>query len=183
MKTIYALVLLFFAPTLVFADLKVTTKNTAGGHTTGSTIYIKGSRQRTEGAGVVSIYQCDLKRIIQLNDRTRKYLVMRLDGDAGGDTGAGGPRTGPAQPQRRGRVVTTTVTVTDTGERRQMFGRTARHIKTLTVTDAPPGSCDPGHTEMETDGWYIDLDFEFNCGGGERPSAATNSLRTKKRRR
>jgi hypothetical protein len=62
-------------------------------------------------------------------------------------------------------VVTTTVTVTDTGERRQMFGRTARHIKTLTVTDAPPGSCNPGHTEMGTDGWYIDLAFDFNCGG------------------
>jgi hypothetical protein len=165
MKTIYAFLLLLFAPSLAFADLKVTTKTTAGGHTTGSAIYIKGSRQRTEGAGVVSIYQCDLKRIIQLNDRTRKYLVMQLDGESGAAAPTGAPRSETAQPQRRGGVVTTTVTVTDTGERRQMFGRTARHIKTLTVTDAPPGSCDPGHTEMETDGWYIDLSFDFNCGG------------------
>jgi hypothetical protein len=166
MKTIYALLLLLFAPALAFADLKVTTKNTAGGHTTGSTIYIKGSRQRTEGAGVVSIYQCDLKRILQLNDRTRKYLVTRLEGGSGAAaTTGGGPRPEPTQPQQHGAVVTTTVTVTDTGERRQMFGRTARHVKTLTVTDAPPSSCNPGHTEMETDGWYIDLSLDFNCGG------------------
>jgi hypothetical protein len=177
MKVICALFLILFAPALVFADLKVTTKNIAGGHVTESTIYIKGSRQRTEGgAGVVSVYQCDLRRLIQLNDRTRKYFVMRLEGDTGEGAGAGGPRTGPAQPQRRGGVVTTTVTVTDTGERKTMFGRTARHIKTLTVTDAPPGSCDPGHTEMETDGWYIDLNFEFNCGG-ERPARETPQWR------
>jgi hypothetical protein len=170
MKTICVLLLILSAPALAFADLKVTTKNTAGGHVSESTIYIKGSRQRTEGgAGVVSVYQCDLRRIIQLNDRTRKYLVMRLEGQA--DSAAGTPRTGPAPSQRRGGVVTTTVTVTDTGERRQMFGRTARHIKTLTVTDAPPGSCNPGHTEMETDGWYIDLNFEFNCGGESSAAA------------
>jgi hypothetical protein len=42
-----------------------------------------------------------------------------------------------------------------------MFGYTARHIKTTTVMDAPAEACNPGHMEMESDGWYID----FAAGG------------------
>jgi hypothetical protein len=56
MRMVYAILLLLFAPALTFADLKVTTKKTAGGRSTQSTIYIKGQRQRTDGAGVVTVY-------------------------------------------------------------------------------------------------------------------------------
>ena len=81
MRTVYAILLLLSAPALAFADLKVTTKNTAGGRSTQSTIYIKGHRQRTDGAGVATVFQCDLKRVLHLNDRARKYSVTRLDDD------------------------------------------------------------------------------------------------------
>src|SRR5205085_2792128 len=39
----------------------------------------------------------------------------------------------------------------------------ARHIKPTNVIDAPPEACNPGHTESETDGWYIDLAMGFSC--------------------
>jgi hypothetical protein len=58
---------------------------------------------------------------------------------------------------------TETVTVVDTGERREMFGFTARHIKTMTVSDASPLACDQTRLRQETDGWYIDLLYGTEC--------------------
>jgi hypothetical protein len=53
--------------------------------------------------------------------------------------------------------------VIDTGERKEMFGFTARHIKSSTSITAGPDSCHPGSHKYELDGWYIDLNVEFNC--------------------
>ena len=83
--------------------------------------------------------------------------------------------------------MTHTSTLTDTGERKQMFGYTARRIKSTTVMDAPQGTCNPGHFEMESDGWYIDLPPGFSCDlsgasasnmGGGRPDCQ-DQIRTK----
>lgn len=159
MNMIYAILLLLCAQNFQTTDLKVTMKSTTGGGSVESTIYIKGARQRTEAAGTATVYQCDLKRTLHINDRARKYFVAGLE-DAGG---APDVEIQPARPVRRGVVVTQTVTLTDTGERKQMFGRTARHILSKTVIDSPPGTCDPGRTEMESDGWYIDLSSALSC--------------------
>lgn len=167
MRLIYAVVLLLCAQAVAVADLKVTTRNTAAGQSTESTIYIKGQRQRTESPGTASVYQCDLKRVIHINDRARKYFVARLDGDGGAAAAADEPAD--QTPRRRGGIVTYTVTATDTGERRQLFGYTARRIKTTAVMDAPEGTCNPGRVETETDGWYIDLQVAFNCSA-DRPT-------------
>jgi hypothetical protein len=63
----------------------------------------------------------------------------------------------------RGGVVTYTRAVTDTGERRQMFGFTARHLKTHTTMQPSPDACQKATLNMEQDGWYIDLDVDFDC--------------------
>lgn len=60
-------------------------------------------------------------------------------------------------------VVTNTRTVTDTGERQQMFGFTARHIKTTSVQEPSADACDHSHSRQESDGWYADLTPEFSC--------------------
>jgi hypothetical protein len=44
-----------------------------------------------------------------------------------------------------------------------MFGFVARHIKTSMTAESSPDACNPTHMRMETDGWYIDLEFSFNC--------------------
>jgi hypothetical protein len=160
MKSASLMLALFCSASIVLADAKITTRSAAGGQSFTSTTYIKGARQRTEGMGYTSIYQCDLKRMIQINDKTRSYLIMPVGGE---------DKSGGASPQRsvtnrrKGGVVTYTTTVTDTGERKEMFGLTARHLKTKTVIEASEGACSPMNMEMEADGWYVDLPGGLSC--------------------
>jgi hypothetical protein len=77
----------------------------------------------------------------------------------------------PAQA-RRGGVVNVTRTVTDTGARKEMFGHTARRIKMSLVTEAGPDSCNPGSTRVESDGWYIDFQYDFACSYRQGSQAA-----------
>ena len=66
-------------------------------------------------------------------------------------------------PRRRSvGVVNITQTITDTGERKEMFGFTARRIKTSLVKTVSPDACDKDQ-KIETDGWYIDFEYEFEC--------------------
>ena len=69
------------------ADVRIKQKMTVGGHTMESDVAIKGQRQRTEtemapGMKTVQIMQCDLKRVLQVSDATRKYTVTPSAGDA-----------------------------------------------------------------------------------------------------
>ncbi|HEX8775434.1 MAG TPA: hypothetical protein VF735_17835 [Pyrinomonadaceae bacterium] len=159
MKSTALVVALLCSTSIALADIKITTKSAAGGRSITGTTYIKGSRQRTEGMGYTSIYQCDLKRTIQINDKTRTYFIAPLDSqDTSGAASA--QRQGT---QRRGGVVTYTTTKTDTGERREMLGLTARHLKSKVVIEASEGACASMNMEMETDGWYVDLPGGLNC--------------------
>jgi len=168
MKFVRVILLLLCAQTVALADLKVSRKNGAGGNGGESIVYIKGQRQRTEMPGMTTIEQCDLKRTIQINDRTHKYMILP---DAPEDSQAAAPASPQegARQTRRGAIVTTTESIVDTGERKQMFGFAARHIKSSTLMDAPPEACNPGQVEIESDGWYIDLP-SFSCPA-ERRSA------------
>lgn len=161
MKTVLALcgcaLLLLGAATSASADVKVRKKmvfaNGAGGIE--MTEYVKGKRTRTEtnagGMVMITLQQCDLGRTVQINEKTKKYFVVS------GSMGAAAPAAGAA-PSKKGGIVTVTSTLTDTGERKQVFGMTARHIKTKIVQEPGPGACDPTKSSFETDGWYVDLD-------------------------
>jgi len=169
MRAVGAVLILLCAATAALADLKVTRKTGAGGHTSETTVYVKGSRQRTETPALTTIEQCDLRRTIQVNERTHRYVIIPDQTNEGETTPATAVQQS-SRPTRRGGVVTHTVTITDTGERKQMFGFNARHIKTATVMDAPQGTCSPGHFEMEADGWYIDAPAGFSCDVTRAPS-------------
>ncbi|HEV7891078.1 MAG TPA: hypothetical protein VGP08_10575 [Pyrinomonadaceae bacterium] len=162
MRIIGAIILLLCVTASASADLKITRKAGAGGYSGQSTVYVKGARERTEMPTITSIRQCDLRRTIQINERARKYAIVP-DSEVGAATTHAPAPAAPQGPKttRRGAVVTHTVNINDTGERKQMFGYTARHIKTTMVMDAPAEACSPGHMEMESDGWYID----FAAGG------------------
>lgn len=194
MKTAFALVVLIYAAAAIITnsqtstrpttnDVKIRQRMSAGGASGVETIlYIKGQRMRNESGGSVgftTILQCDLKRTLTLNDKTKTYLISSTDtmntGGAEGD--GGGPANSPAvqsQPQRGG-VVTITNTITDTGERKEMFGFTARHIKTSMVKTASPDACDKDQ-KVETDGWYIDFQYAFECPG-QTPKAQVPTYR------
>lgn len=158
-STTLALALLCSA-SVVLADIKITTRSEAGGQTFTSTTYIKGARQRTEGMGYTTIYQCDLKRTIQINDKTRTYMITPLEGKAGGSATNS---HNPGSSARRGGVVTYTTTTTDTGERKTILGLTARHLKSTTVVAASEGACNSMNMEMEADGWYADVADGISC--------------------
>jgi outer membrane lipoprotein SlyB len=119
--------------------------------------------------GFTSIMQCDLKRTVTINEKTKTYLIASTDGTRGTGTaegdGGGAPATPNAQQppaQPRGGLVNITNTITDTGERKEMFGFTARRIKTSMVKTASPEACDKDQ-KIETDGWYIDFQYAFEC--------------------
>lgn len=160
MKSATLVLALLCSASMALADIKITTKSTAGGQSMTSTTYIKGARQRTEGLGYTSIYQCDLKRTIQINDKTRSYMIAPL-GEKDGSRGTNPPQTGAGA--RRGGVITYTTTIVDTGERKQMLGLTARHLKSKTVVAASEGACNSMNMEMESDGWYVDLPDALSC--------------------
>lgn len=158
------------APTPARNDLKITYRSTTSGQSMESTTMLKGARERSEmklgyGRDIINITQCDLKRTVQISDSARKYLVTPMDsGDSAGDTGAG--MSSVSEPARRGGVVTYTTNAVDTGERKEMFGFQARHVKTTIVIESSPDACNPIKQRMETDGWYIDFSFGLNCERG-----------------
>jgi len=176
-RTSRNLVVLVFAiigfSILASADLKIKTRTTVMGHSTESTVYIKGPRERTEmsfggHAGAVTIMQCDEKRMITISGNQCSVIPT-----GGGETscptmpnmramGREGPGNEPAAP-RTGGVVTITRNSTDTGERQDIFGYKARHIKTSMIMESTPDACNQSHMRMETDGWYADLSAGFSC--------------------
>src|SRR5713226_9668582 len=162
----------------ILGDFKITIKTNMAGQERQSTTMIRGLRERSEmnmggmKMGMVSVTQCDLKRTIQINDSARKYIItpMESDDSASGPSNGGG-MSAPAGggPSRRGGVVTMTVNTTDTGERKQMFGFTARHLKRTMMSESSPDACQPQQMKMETDGWYINLEYGLSCASS-RPS-------------
>ena len=155
----------------LFADVKIMQKVTVEGQGMEQTRMIKGARERRETKIVVSeeagdfmpniatITQCDLRRTLQVNDKKKLYTIDPFSDDP----------TAPAAPKTvtkiiKGGTVTITFTITDTGERRPMFGLTARHLKILQSVESSADSCGgAGKSKMETDGWYADFSADFNC--------------------
>ncbi|MBZ5593612.1 MAG: DUF4412 domain-containing protein [Acidobacteriia bacterium] len=138
-----ALVILLGAASAALCDTKIATKYVSDGQTTETTAYAKGERLRYEyGEGLTLVRQCDQKRVIQIDDKAKTYMSLPAQSDASGSQ----------------------ATVTDTGERKNMFGYPARHLKTVETADGK---------KTETDGWYIDLKEAAACsqqdaGGAHR---------------
>jgi len=136
-SSVFASVLLLSAATAAFSDTKIAAKYTSDGQTTETTVYAKGERLRYEyGDGLILVRQCDQKRVIQIDNKAKTYMSL------------------PAEQQD----LSTSAKITDTGERKQMFGYPARHLKTV-------------EAKTETDGWYIELKDGAYCGQQDAGSA------------
>ena len=146
------------------------------GQSSESVTMIKGARERSENSGYgfnsVNITQCDLKRSIQISESTRKYVITPME-----STNSTSPAPAPVTPStntanRRGGVVTYKTTSIDTGERKEMFGFTARHIKSTTLIESSADACTPIKHKSELDGWYIDLAVALDCQYGRNQMTA-----------
>ena len=141
-----------------------------------STIYVKNSRKRTEGGAfmgmggdVATVEQCDLKRNLQISDKKKMYAVEPFDDGTSDTPTPSTPTTKtPKTKIEKGGTITYISNITDTGERKQMFGLTARHIKTSMTMQASPDACMKESIKTETDGWYVDLP-SFSCPITVRP--------------
>lgn len=156
-------ILIIGLSTTAFADVKIKSKQTMSGQSYENTTYIKGKRQRSETMNgmMVNVTQCDLRRGIQLNPNTKTYIVNPFDDGTS-------PTNTPTNVKkdnvvRAGGTVTTTVTVKDTGERKQMFGFQAKHLIITMETVSSPDACNKTNSKMQMDGWYIDAEFVLDC--------------------
>jgi hypothetical protein len=111
--------------------------------------------------GNVVIQRCDLGRSFGLNTKTQRYSQKDYPPkpltvfESGQD-----PSKLPAY-----RVETTTV---DTGERKEIFGQTARHV--ITTIKTTPLADTTGELSVRVkDGWYIDYNSKISCEPETKP--------------
>jgi hypothetical protein len=144
-----------------------------------STIYVKGTRKRTEGGGfmgtgnnIVTIEQCDLQRTIKINDKKKLYYIEPFSKEPEeiieDDVKPAAVKSKPAVPpvsskEKTGGVINMWYNIVDTGERKKMYGVTARHVWTTQKIKPSADACMMKDSMIiKTDGWYIDLP-QFNC--------------------
>ncbi len=147
------------------------------GMKTETTIYVKGARKRTEGGGymgiganIVTIEQCDLQRTIKFNDKKKLFYIEPFSKYEEEEEGkpAAKPKVVPAATKdkstpKTGGTVYMYYNITDTGERKKMYGFTARHVWTTQKIKPSADACMMKDSMViKTDGWYIDLPL-FNC--------------------
>ena len=155
-------------PKPVAQDLHMKTVYTTGDQKTESVTYRKGDRERFEFGDVVLLKQHDLKRTVQIMKAANSYMVVPDGSAPASPVPAAAPNTPPQKPG----VVMMTTTITDTGERKTMFGQQARHAKTVIDKQPSPGACEPAKQHIETDGWYIDLQLPAQPAQDVAPSQA-----------
>ena len=153
-------------PAPVPQDVRYKTTYGTGDQRTESVSFIKGERQRFEFADMILIAQRDQKRTVQISRAARTYLIV-ADGAVAAPVAVG---VTPARPKG---VVTLTTSIVDTGERKQAFGREARHVKTTMDLQPMPGACDETRQHIETDGWYVDVPATLPPSGLQPGSSPT----------
>ena len=163
------------------SDLKITQRTTTREVLTTGTTFIQGLRTRYESRSVngyqawgggpwvslhghrlATILQFDTKRAISLDLDAHEYTSFEID-----DQGR------PNQPvpiplfktEPSGATLDVYVDDADTGERKTMFGFSARHIiRTERRVPGPGAISEP--QEIKRDGRYIDLDIPGGCPRG-----------------
>ncbi|HEY1341307.1 MAG TPA: hypothetical protein VGF59_27545 [Bryobacteraceae bacterium] len=122
---------LFAMPALLCADWKIVTRT--GGAT--MTEYFKGSLTRKDSSPVyTTVLDFEHRRQVNWRNDLRQYEIVEWPPEV---------RTDPSLP-----AIEIERQTTDTGGRKQFFGRTARHLVShVTRSDGP---------ETVIDGWYIE---------------------------
>jgi hypothetical protein len=147
------------------SDLHIKKSITAGGNFVSSTdTSIKGARERSVSqqptGTVVTLRQCDLHRTVTINEQAQTYLVTNDAPDDAALKAAAMMSGAPAADS--GAYITETAAVTDTGERKTLYGYQARHLKAKVSVVSSANSCSQLNQEYEVDGWYADIAKEMS---------------------
>jgi len=128
------------------------------------TVWIKGGRLRSDSVAptlsffhpmsatreLSYIQQCDLGRTVHLDHKKKTYSITK--------PGENRPKTeAKVAKDRKGGYVDVSIQVSDTNERRNMFGFVAKHLKSTMTLTPGPGSCMKQGMTISDDGWYTDL--------------------------
>jgi hypothetical protein len=139
--------------------VKIVTRQVTGGFIDTRTEYLAPDRLRNEwqsqmreGSGppmATIILRGEHDRVFMLDMTAHEYVTYETD-----------PRRAMVGTRSRqmvdsGGTLQIWIENVDTGERKDLFGHTARHIITREKRIAGPGACSKPSTS-ETDGWYID---------------------------
>jgi len=162
--------------------IKMTVESRATGNSSQRTTYIQGDRERMEyrnsfgrkpaadgsiptiyGPRLARILRCDLGQSFELNLDTSEYTSSPYPPKplTQEEIKARGLET-PAARMPEHPTIRVETKATDTGERKEMFGRMARHVIT-TRTQTPLEGSGSEAQESVTDGWYIDFDQQLSC--------------------
>jgi hypothetical protein len=147
-------------------DLRFKSKYTAGDDVTESVSFISDRRERFELGDIILIKQRDQKRNVQISRAANTYVIVP-------DEAAAQPAA-TAAPRPPG-VVNVTVSIVDLGERKDVFGQTARRVRTVIERQPEPGACDQSRLRTETDGWYIDTPKVLAATAGDATPAVAVS--------
>jgi len=158
---VLALALLVASVSAPAQDLHIKKNISVGGYSVSSSeISLRGARERTVtqspgGGTTVTIRQCDLKRTVTLNEQAQTYMVAEDPQDEAALKAAALLSGAPAAES--GGYITETTAVTDTGERKQLYGYAAKHLKTTVQMESSANACSPVKESFEIDGWYADV--------------------------
>lgn len=154
--TCWFVVAWLLAATPLFADWKITTvTKTNGTNESVTTRYYKGKLQRTDseiipGYLLVSIDDTETHRFVQWSPREKQYMVVLPSTHAIPSL--------PVQLASSPRPTCVFEThTTDSGDRAEIFGRTALHLITNTTQscEKTPGGESMLQSEILMDGWYL----------------------------
>jgi hypothetical protein len=108
------------------------------------------------------IKRCDLQKTFHLNFDDREYTACPIQAFPTREEIRARTEAVRRPPVQTAPTVLVETEAVDTGERRELFGRPARHVITTRRVIPLTGSrCLP--SETVADGWYIDLDTGLSC--------------------
>ncbi len=158
-------------------EFKITTRTTISSSSLLLTTYVQGNRTRVEAANStdaadrsgspqngpfdpagVTIFQCDQQRAFRLNTAAHEYVSYALTDHPYPE------RTAIRKLEPSGPAFEIDTDTVDTGERRDFFGYSARHL--ITTQTVHRGSLPSSGWEKTVDGWYIDLKASYSCHEG-----------------
>lgn len=166
-----------------FRDLKLKVRVTQGlGSTSVTAWYFRGPRERSDHFLAMSlrhdsapmtsmILQCDLKTQILLRTPLKTYTTFT---NTWGEVQEDHRKHPRPMPQPTGPEVLVTTDGVDTGDRRQVGGYEAHHIKT-TVKVGPGEGAQTKPRKVEIDGWYLEVPG-LNCREDDTDSAAPPTM-------
>ena len=130
----------------VQAGWKITTQSSTASYRSVVTEYFSGGLKRTDyadprGQQHVTVLDFSYPRQIIWNADSQQYMVVRLN------------RRADPLPLSQEITIIDQATM-DTGERRTLFGRTARHLLTREISEVDGNV----QSVKRTDGWYVDAE-------------------------